>query len=257
VTARLALAAALAAAAGCTVTEEVLGGDNAPITTCDEVWSRGVEGAACALTSTCSRPLPASPVCCIEFGYCAMDELAIGTDCDPACGPACVDDLGCPPGVATCEGQSCVPCAAGPADPTGPICQMTCPMGWGFLSRNGCTICQCAPLPECVPPDPNMPGQGCNGMFEECYRGDPIDPGCHPDDVGCFPTTCSVPGCMAGMGTMTGAPLGCDMPCDPMMGCQSCATGSCECDPMTGGWICQPFCIDSQPIILSCTHQNP
>ena len=256
-TARAAIAVALAsvtAPGACTITEQVLGGDNAPITACAEVWSRGVDGAACDLPSICSRPLPDDPMCCIEFGYCAMDELVTGTDCDPACAATCIDDLGCADG-SICDGTSCIACPPGPpTDPTGALCQMTCPPGWGFLSRNGCTLCQCAPLPECIADEPNMPGMGCNAMLEQCYRGEPVDFGCHPDDDGCFPTTCSTPGCMAN------APLGCFMPCDPPgmgMGCQTCATASCECDPQTGAWICQPFCIDSTPMNLPCFHQNP
>jgi hypothetical protein len=251
VSARLAITAVLAAgaAAGCTITEQVLGGDNAPITSCAEVWARGVDGAACDLADPCDRPLPSNPMCCVELAYCAMDELVMLDDCDPACVSACVDDLGCPDG-SICDGTSCVACPPGtPGDPTGVMCQTSCPPGWGFLTRNGCTICQCAPLPECTTTDPNMPGQGCNAMLEQCYRGDPVDLGCAPDDDGCFPSTCSTPGCMSN------PPLGCAMPCDPAqmgMMCQQCATASCECDPMTGAWICQPFCIDSTPMILSC-----
>lgn len=243
--ARAALVLAVAGA-GCTVTEQVLGDDTAPITTCSEVWLRGVPDAACSLTSQCLRDDPVNPMCCQEYAYCRMGELVMGTNCNPDCS-TCVDDLACTFGAATCNGMACAPCAFTP-DPTGQMCPNICPPGWGYLSRNGCPTCECAPPAECASsPNMPMPGPGCTDPMEVCYAGNPADPGCLPSDTGCAPSTCSAAGCPLP------AKLGCFTACDMMMpGCNQCATTSCEC--VQGSWVCQPICIDGLGLSLSCTY---
>jgi hypothetical protein len=244
VTPRPTILAAVVALAGCTVSHEVLHGDDLPVTTCDQVWESGAPGDPCTLTAPCTREDPTDPMCCTAYAYCRMGELVMDTTCNPDCS-SCIDDHSCVEGAAICLGMTCEPC---PSDPGGQTCP-PCPPGWINLTRNGCETCECSPPGECTLPGPDGNG-GCqmdpNG--EQCYPGARFaDPGCAPDDAGCVANVCSAPGCTSP------APLGCFTSCDATMPtCSQCATTSCECDPATGTWSCLSICIDDTPQSLTC-----
>jgi hypothetical protein len=243
VTAR-AILLAVAAVAGCTVSHEVLRGDDAPVTTCDQVWASGAPGDPCTLTAPCERDSPDDPSCCFDYAYCRMGELVMDTTCNPDCS-SCVDDHSCVAGAATCDGMTCTPCP--PIGP-GQLCP-PCPANWINLTRNGCPTCECAPPNECAPGPDGTSGCNMDPNGDQCYQGERFaDPGCAPDDAGCFANVCSMPGCTSP------APLGCFTACDPttMPPCQMCATTACECDPATGAWTCQSICIDGFSLSLNC-----
>lgn len=247
-TARLTIAVAAAVLAGCTVEHQVLNGDDVPVTTCEQVWLTGAPGDPCALTSQCTRDSPTDPMCCFDYAYCRMGALVMDTTCNPDCS-SCADDHGCVEGAAVCNGMACEPCA--PPNPGGMCAQ--CPPGWVNMTRNGCMTCECAPPSECDPINPDGTGVMCQDPNDpnggECYPGMRFaDPGCAPDDPGCFANVCSISGCQGP------APLGCFTSCDDpaMPPCAQCATTACECDPGTGTWACAQICLDQTPVSLNC-----
>lgn len=235
----LAVAVALSAAAACTVERQVLGGDD-PLASCTDVWARGAPGDSCTFSDPCSRETPEQPMCCLDYAYCRSGALVMDTTCNPDCA-TCVDDHSCAFGAAICNGTVCEPCP--PSDPTGQTCQVSCPPNWGFLSRNGCGTCECAPRSECSLTDPTTCAADPNG--ERCYAGFPNPLGCAPDDDGCQVNVCSAPGCSEP------APLGCFTTCT-LPACTQCATTACDCDPATGTWRCEQVCVDDAPVNLPC-----
>jgi hypothetical protein len=148
------------------------------------------------------------------------------------CVPLCKSHEDCPRNMA-CVAGGCSECAS-------PItCPTNCDFGWiaqGVL-RNGCKLCECAPMSECTSDEDCGPGRLCypgqicdeNCASLDCCRGNLCAaPNCKPTSA----ISCTLVGCASG--TCTGDP--------------ACKPGSCKCDVSAGtdsGWVCSPECTAS------------
>lgn len=215
------LALALAA---CVAADEPVLTSGPPLTTCAEVMARRFDQQLCDFDGVCTWPEPSDPGgtgCCTSFAVCAEGRLVIESMCADACG-TCMDDSGCLPGRAWCEGSTCVACPEPAACPP-------CPPGTEPVMRNGCPSCTCAPPSAC--PDDNL----CASP-ETCYPGQVCAEGCRPGDRACCANVCALPGCAEP------APLGCRMECPAELNCASCMATACTC--AAGVWACTPVCSD-------------
>ncbi|HVV84969.1 MAG TPA: hypothetical protein VHE35_18020 [Kofleriaceae bacterium] len=222
---RLAAAAALALALGlaaCVTTESDLLVVGPVLRSCDEAATRVSDHQACAFVDACALPLPEAPSCCAELVTCTGGTLSVASYCDSAC-VACAGDRDCPAGERLCDGTVCVPC-------TDPQACAPCADGTVPVVRNDCSTCECGPASQCNP-DPGAPA--CADA-EQCYPGQRCGAGCQPDEPGCCLDVCAQPGCASP------APLGCDTPCPPELGCETCQATGCRCDGMV--WTCDAVC---------------
>lgn len=216
----LALAAALA---GCVVDDRDVLVISPVLLACEDASRRISDHQACAFGGVCALPLPDSPACCAELVACSDGTLSVHPYCDAGC-VSCGGDRDCPAGERLCDGRMCTPCV----DPAtcGP-----CAMGTVPIVRNGCATCACGPPSECE----LDPGDGCDAMtMETCYPGLRCGTGCLPDEPGCCLNVCAISGCASP------APLGCDTPCPPNLGCARCQATACRCDGML--WTCDAVC---------------
>ena len=215
----LALAAVIAACAGCPGSVTVL--ELPAILDCDAARI-GADGDRCTLTERClwSEPGPEGG-CCTTRATCEGLSLEVDTGCGDACG-ACSLDRDCPFGEAFCLRDRCAPCPdTRPCPP--------CPEGWVPLERNGCPSCECAPPSQC---DVLTPGS-CPSP-NRCYIGERCAEGCELFD--CCVNVCSNADCV---------PIvweGCPITCSTIPGCGSCALEQCECLP-GGTWVCKERCV--------------
>ena len=120
--------------------------------------------------------LPSSCFCDEASGVWACTEDCGGGVCVDA-GGSCETDDECAYGAEWCEDGECVEC-----DNSAIVCDLACPDGYGFVSRNGCTPCECVPLPgPCDGPNP----AGCSSV------GCPAGEICQPTgDAVCLPSSC-------------------------------------------------------------------
>jgi hypothetical protein len=209
----------LALLAGCTIQRDVL---FEQVTTCGEAFT-GENGQACAFDGTCTQPSPSDAMCCTDTAYCLATGLVVSHDCNPDCSP-CADDSQCKHGAAICNGTVCEPCPLSPC--------MACPAGWVYLSRNGCTTCDCAPPSTC-----NTGPSTCPAAVSMCYTGADCATGCTPGTPGCCSDQCGIPGCAGPI------PVGCIATCTQAQtssGCTTCATDHCTCT--LGAWHCTTIC---------------
>jgi hypothetical protein len=137
-----------------------------------------------------------------------------------AIGTSCVSHQSCA-GNAICRGGFCEACPEPTASCAGPCRQ-------GFeavaVSRNGCRICECAPISECVS------DADCQND-ELCYPGAQCEDGC-AEPACCRGNQCSAPGCGPGAAPHCLA-----------AGCASGGTCLAACDSVTcecsgGSWSC-------------------
>ncbi|MGE0867431.1 MAG: hypothetical protein AB7P03_02630 [Kofleriaceae bacterium] len=126
--------------AACTTERDVFTeGPTAPITSCDAVWSRGVEGAACDLADVCQ--LSTRDGCCTGFASCVRGQLFVSRTCRGDCVPgSCSSDTECTYGITLCSVQStCTVC------PDVNACPAPCAEDEQRAVANGCQICMCIP----------------------------------------------------------------------------------------------------------------
>lgn len=217
--------AAAAAVAGCAIDDRDVLVVGPVLQACDEAFRRVSDHQACAFTGVCALPLPGAPACCAELVACRAGTLSVTPYCDSGC-ISCGGDGDCPAGERLCDGSVCTPCP----DPT--TCA-ACAMGTVPVVRNGCTTCECGPASECT----GAADPACDPMTGlVCYPGQRCGLGCLPEEPGCCLNVCSTPGCASP------APLGCDTPCPPNLGCPSCQTAGCRCDGMA--WTCDAVCAE-------------
>jgi hypothetical protein len=136
------------------------------------------------------------------------------------------------------EGGVCSECSGGT-----PSCPDTCPDNFFALSieRNGCPVCECAPLSQCVQDSDCQP-------WEICYAGSQCEDGC-TEPWCCFGNQCSQPNCAPGIGIGNCAAFGCHAGDTCLSACEEvvcdCNGADWDCAGTSGGetvvdcaWAC-------------------
>ncbi len=179
-----------------------------PWADCRLALDKATVGDACVGITQCPR---AEPPCCMTTLTCNGTQVtSIARDCS-AC-PKCATDADCPAN-GLCISQHCEPCT--------PKQCAACPAPFAKLLRNGCDVCECAPVQGCG---------ACSGG-QSCSIGAYCHLSC--DGPGCCTGFCAAPGCA------DPNPEGCLTDCGAQS-CGVCLASGCQC--LGGKWSCTPTC---------------